>query len=94
MFTQGCHAFTLAETPVSLDGNLTETYKKWCDSAENAATETRVNVMYQGAPPVMYPLTETCACRHVSATVLRVYGSPSQFSFIPPPLKRAILEIK
>ena len=42
MFTQGCHAFTLAETPVSLDGNLTETYKKWYDSAENAATETRV----------------------------------------------------
>ena len=86
MFTQGCHAFTLAETPVSLDENLTETYKKWYDSAENAATETRVNVKY--------PLTETCACRHVSATVLRVYGSSSQFSFITPPLKRAMLEIK
>ena len=28
MFPQGCHAFTLAETPVSLDGNLTETYEK------------------------------------------------------------------
>ena len=39
--------------------------KKWYDSAENAATETRVNVMY--------PLTETCDCRHVSATVLNVY---------------------
>ena len=35
------------------------------DSTENAATETRVNVMY--------PLRETCGCRHVSATVLRVY---------------------
>ena len=39
--------------------------KKWYDSAGTAATETRVNVMY--------PLTETCDCRHVSATVLRVY---------------------
>ena len=39
--------------------------KKWYDSAENAATETRVNVMYL--------LTETCDCRHVSETVLRVY---------------------
>ena len=27
-FPQGCHAFTLAKTPVSLDGNLTETYEK------------------------------------------------------------------
>ena len=41
------------------DGNVE---KKWYDSAENAATETRVNVMY--------PPTETCDCRHVSATVL------------------------
>ena len=39
------------------DGNR----KKWYDSAETAATETRVNVMY--------PLTETCDYRHVSATV-------------------------
>ena len=39
--------------------------KKWYDSAGTVATETRVNVMY--------PLTETCDCRHVSATVLRVY---------------------
>ena len=39
--------------------------KKWYDSAGTAATETRVNVMY--------PLTETCDYRHVSATVLRVY---------------------
>lgn len=44
------------------DGNVK---KKLYDSAENAATDTRVNVMY--------PLTETCRCRHVSATVLRVY---------------------
>ena len=44
------------------DGNVLKT---WYDSAENAATETRVNVMY--------PLTETCDCRHVSATVLCVY---------------------
>ena len=28
MFSQGCHALTLAGTRVSLDGNLTETYKK------------------------------------------------------------------
>ena len=28
MFPQGCHAFMLPETRVSLDGNLTETYKK------------------------------------------------------------------
>ena len=28
MFTQGLHAFTLAETPVYSDGSLTETYKK------------------------------------------------------------------
>ena len=63
MFPQGCHPFTLAETPVSLDGNLTETYKKWYDSAENAATKTRVNVMY--------PLTETCDCRRVYAMCLR-----------------------
>ena len=28
VFPQGCHAFTRAETPVSLDGNLTETYEK------------------------------------------------------------------
>ena len=33
--------------------------KKWYDSAENAAAETRVNIMY--------PLKETCDCRHVSA---------------------------
>ena len=66
MFPQGCHAFMLPETRVSLGGNLTETYKKkWYDSAENAATETRVNVMY--------PLTETRDYRHVSATVLCVY---------------------
>ena len=66
VFPQRCHAFTLAETRVSIDGNLTETYKKkWWDSTENAATETRVNILY--------PLTKTCDCRHVSATVLRVY---------------------
>ena len=39
--------------------------KKWYDSAETAATETPVNVMY--------PLTETCDCGHVSATVSHVY---------------------
>ena len=65
MFPQGCHTFTLAETRVSLDGNLTETSKKWYDSAKNAAMEKRVNVMYL--------LTETCDCCHVSATVLGVY---------------------
>ena len=40
--------------------------KKWYKSAETAATETRVNVMY--------PLTELCDDRHVSATALRVYA--------------------
>ena len=64
MFTQGCHAFTLVETPVSLDGNLTETYKKVV-RFRRKRKETWVNVMY--------PLTETYACRHVSATVKRVY---------------------
>ena len=65
MFPQGCHAFMLPETRVFLrrkfDGNVLKT---WYDSAENAVTETRVNVMY--------PLTETHDSRHVSATVLCV----------------------
>ena len=62
MFPQGCHAFTLAVTPVFLDANLTETYKKkWYDSAENAATKTRLNVKYS--------LMETCDRFHVSTTV-------------------------
>ena len=39
--------------------------KKWYDSAGTAATETPVNVMY--------PLTETCDCGYVSATVSHVY---------------------
>ena len=63
MFPQGCHAFTFAETRVSCDGNLPETYKK--RRPKTWRRKTRGNVKYQ--------LTETCDCCHVSATVSLVY---------------------